>query len=390
MKLFVFRCIFGLFVAVPVLAIFEIGLRLLFPGAFLAPQPGFMVEGPEYPSHLLPGFRGSERNFLVYDPGAPLTEWTITINLAGWREPAYPKARPANTKRLMVLGDSVTFGMGVDDTCTLPAFLKRDVDLDLHASWQVFNRSVPGWHSWHQARHLRLQGPEMRPDIVTVHVVMNDFGPRTDAYYEGNAAGNLVPGRKGILDRVRIFNLVRQFFAEPSRFQPHRGNELLSSPKVEIPEADLGVFGQDKWWYLRYLERDKAHMDARRLSNDIAFARYREMRDVAGRIGAKLLIVLHPTASQMGPRYWGRNLFKTTKPERRPLTALVARFRAEGFEVLDLTPALEAMDEPVFLDEAHHSALGNAVAAHAVTRKLLDLGWLELGARPFAGLGSRC
>jgi hypothetical protein len=390
MKLFLFRCVLGLLLAIPALAIVEFALRVFFPGAFLAPQPGFMVKGPEYPSHLLPAFRGSESNHLIYDPGAPLTDWTITISSRGWREPAYPEARPTNTKRLLVLGDSVTFGMGVDDSCTLPTFLKRDLDLDSRATWQVFNRSVPGWLSWHQARHLRLHGPEMRPDIVTIHVVMNDFVPRTDAYWEGLVAGNLVPGREGILDGVRTLNLVRQLFAEPHRFVPRRGNELLNSAKVEVPAADLGVFGRDKWWYLRYLDGDEAHMESRRLSDDIAFARYREMRDVAARIGARLLIVLHPTASQMGPRYWGRNLFKQTGPERRPLEALVARFRAEGLEIVELTTAFEAMDEPVFLDEAHHTALGNAVAAHAVTRKLLDLGWLELPAQPFAGLGSRC
>lgn len=390
MKIFVFRCILALFLVIPALMLGELGMRIFLPGVYLSPQPGFMVDGPEYPSHLLPGFRGSERNYLVYDPGAPLTEWTITISWAGWREPEYPQTRPPRTKRLMVLGDSVTFGMGVDDYCTLPAYLKRDLDMDTQSNWQVFNRSIPGWHSWHQARHLRRYGETLRPDIVTVHVVMNDFVPLGDDYYEANVAGNPVPGRKGFLDRLRTLNLVRQFFAAPGSFRPLRGNELLSSAKVEIGAEESGVFGQDKWWYLRYPEDDAQHMATRRKSDDIAFARYREMRELTARIGAKLLIVLHPTASQMGPRYWGRNLYDRTEPERRALSVLAKRFRDEGFELLELTQILEASEEPVFIDEAHHTALGNSIAARAVLNQILNLGWVTLGAKPFAGLGSRC
>ncbi len=99
------------------------------------------------------------------------------VNSAGLRGPEIRRDGP---RRILVLGDSFAFGVGVDDDHTLAAQLGAL----LGPAWEVLNGGVSGYSTdqellWFE----RLES--LRSEIVVLVVCDNDFGANTeDAAYE--------------------------------------------------------------------------------------------------------------------------------------------------------------------------------------------------------------
>jgi lysophospholipase L1-like esterase len=129
----------------------------------------FMQPDPELFWSPRPGFRGEFQ-------GRP-----VTINARGLRgaEPATP--RPA--RRILCLGDSITFGYGVGDDETYPAALGRALAA---RGVEVVNGGVTGYTSHQSWKLLQRVGPALRPDVVTVCIGWNDRTRRagSDRDYE--------------------------------------------------------------------------------------------------------------------------------------------------------------------------------------------------------------
>lgn len=111
-------------------------------------------------------------NYSGWFAGVPVH--TNSIGLRDDRE--YPLAKPAKTFRVLVLGDSVTFGHGSVAEHTYPRLLegllrewRPDVD------WQVWNAAVPGYNTSQELAQLLELGPIARPDLVVVGFYENDI-----------------------------------------------------------------------------------------------------------------------------------------------------------------------------------------------------------------------
>ena len=128
-------------------------------------KPGFYLLDP------VRGLRLGE-NYDGWFAGVP-----VHINSLGLRDPReYDLAKKPNTFRILVLGDSVTFGHGSLYDTTYPRLLedrlkawRRDVD------WQVWNAAVPGYNTSQELAHLLQVGPVFQPDLVIVGFYENDL-----------------------------------------------------------------------------------------------------------------------------------------------------------------------------------------------------------------------
>jgi hypothetical protein len=99
------------------------------------------------------------------------------INGAGLRG---PEIRGDAPRRILVLGDSFAFGVGVDDDHTLAAQL----GLLLGSRWEVLNGGVSGYSTDQELLWFERLAP-LRPEIVVLVVCDNDFGANTeDSAYE--------------------------------------------------------------------------------------------------------------------------------------------------------------------------------------------------------------
>ena len=100
----------------------------------------------------------------------------LTINEDGFRSRGHPVAKPAGVVRVVGIGDSFMFGLGVGDDETyldrLEGLLNRDPE---SAEWQVINTAVPGYNTVMEVATLRHRGLGYAPDYVLIEIVGNDI-----------------------------------------------------------------------------------------------------------------------------------------------------------------------------------------------------------------------
>ena len=121
----------------------------------------------------------------AHPPGYTLRyPWgAITTNAEGWRGPALDEAKPAETLRVLGLGDSVLFSWGVDDADTVARQLEARLGEALpaggaHRAVQVINTGNGSFSSLDELLTLRSRGLAYDPDVVFVIVIGNDFYDR--------------------------------------------------------------------------------------------------------------------------------------------------------------------------------------------------------------------
>jgi lysophospholipase L1-like esterase len=114
-------------------------------------------------------FRHHPRLFWELRPNLdlPLSRWGDRTNSLGFRGPREPRERKDRT-RVLCLGDSCTYGLG------LPWDLAWPARLDLEKDLEVLNAGVPGYTS-HQGRALFAdRGRDLRPDVLVLQFGTND------------------------------------------------------------------------------------------------------------------------------------------------------------------------------------------------------------------------
>jgi lysophospholipase L1-like esterase len=132
----------------------------------------------------------------------------VRTNAAGFRGPALPGDKPPYVYRIVVLGDSFTWGYGVRERQAFPARLERRLNARLVARGserrvEVVNLGLPGAGPLDYLYHLRHTGLGLAPDLVVVGLFANDvndlyqierFGTRSPLYtLAALRAGGLAP-----------------------------------------------------------------------------------------------------------------------------------------------------------------------------------------------------
>jgi hypothetical protein len=128
-------------------------------------SPGFFQSDAMRLQRLAPNYTG-------WFAGVP-----VHINSLGFRDDReYPLEKRPSTFRILVLGDSVTFGHGSVAEHTYPFLLEQKLkawrpDVD----WQVWNLAVPGYNTSQELAHLLEVGPSYKPDLVIIGFFDNDL-----------------------------------------------------------------------------------------------------------------------------------------------------------------------------------------------------------------------
>jgi hypothetical protein len=83
--------------------------------------------------------------------------------------------KPQGIYRILMLGDSVTFGFGVDQTQSFPAVLERLLNEKNQAKYQIINAGVPGYSIQDEGALLPALLARYQPDLVLWTVTSNDY-----------------------------------------------------------------------------------------------------------------------------------------------------------------------------------------------------------------------
>ena len=95
----------------------------------------------------------------------------VHTNALGMRSPERPLAKPPGVKRVVLMGDSVTFGIGVNDGETVAVRLQEAAT---RSDVEVWNAGVPGYGMADFAGQLPLHVLPLQPDLVLLQLSRND------------------------------------------------------------------------------------------------------------------------------------------------------------------------------------------------------------------------
>jgi len=152
-------------------------------------RPGFFLGDPTRRQRL-------SANYTGWFAGVPVH--INSLELRDDRE--YDLKKGPKTFRILVLGDSVTFGHGAISENTYPAILERRLrDWRADVDWQVWNAAVPGYNTSQELAQLLEVGPAVKPDLVIVGFYPNDLVDN----YTVAAPSRLAVARNGVTSFLR-------------------------------------------------------------------------------------------------------------------------------------------------------------------------------------------
>jgi len=219
-----------------VLLLLELTARLIVTvvpnAAWEAHRHGFTTRGfPALEQILVP----DDKRFWSLEPGLvdhslygrmepfPPMRFSVTTDSRGFRLTPNSAAAP---RTVLFLGDSCTFGLGVDDDETVPA----QVQNGLHGV-QVINAGVPGYTAYQGNVLLKELAPELDPDVAVITFGFNDdlqWDNRSDLEH----AETIVAQRSGLLARIRFIDLLRTIL-------PGRGSEEPENPRPRLTDEEF-------------------------------------------------------------------------------------------------------------------------------------------------------
>jgi lysophospholipase L1-like esterase len=261
----------------------------------------------------------------------------VVTNSEGLRDRERVRSKPPGTRRIAVLGDSFTFGYGVEGDAVWPAVLERLMSPGV----EVLNFGVGGYSTQDEAALLEHKALAFDPDLVLVGYTLNDPDVRPDS---------------GSIAQPSLHAL----FAEPEWWQHSHVLRLVSKLRHERELQNLGDGNQVKY------------LHACPETWDTVVQGFQRIAACTAERGVPVGVVLFPI---IPGGQWSTYRF----------TAIHAQVVAEagrcGFPVLDLLPVWAAYPPAelrVSLQDSHPNALGQRITAEAVAA------WLA--AQPALGL----
>ena len=135
-------------------------------------------------------------------PGGAAPDGGCSIAASGFRT-AFDVRKAPDVRRVVCVGDSNTFGLGVAYERTWPARVGRALQAERPAErWEVLNLGVPGYTSWQIRRLLETQVEPMSPDVVVVQAGgFNEWVPAVGAI-------DREQGRRPFWTKLRVVELL--------------------------------------------------------------------------------------------------------------------------------------------------------------------------------------
>jgi lysophospholipase L1-like esterase len=278
---------------------------------------------------------GKQGDVWRFEPGA---HWStrvgghpVSINALGFRDREFGPKRPG-VFRILVLGDSVTFGHGQPAEVAFPRVLEERLGAAGYRV-EVLNAGIPGWSTYQQRRFYEDEGSRLEPDLVLVGFVLNDVTEIQRGLIELQLGTGmrLVRWINWLAERSAAVAALKRAFA--SAFAPQErevGSVLELALRPDAPEV--------------------------RHAMQSTFAELERLQELCSQHGAKLGLVLFPFRFQLEKS-------GLEAPQRQ----LRAFAEAHGIPVLDTLPVLrEQGPDAVLMDADHLTPLGHRLAAEAI------------------------
>lgn len=283
-------------------------------------------------------------------PGS--SDFTYSNNSLGFRGSREYAPKKAGVRRILCLGDSFTYGIGVNDDQTFAVHLERHLR-ETQSAAEVINAGCPGKGTDYELKLFQSIGAKLRPDVTILSFFSNDFQDNERGeYYEVRADGGLQAkpldpgGLKTWLFRLPGYNWLISW--------SHAAN-LMKQIAVNYL-AGAGQSGAAAGLVVSYRNEGEGLVtDANRKLTEIHLA---HLREAVRRSGSDLAVFYIPAAGEV-------ESFRRSGEISRDERAIKEILATQGGSLLSLTPLLAAAPEPIealYYAEGHWTPRSHALA----------------------------
>ncbi|MDM8553410.1 hypothetical protein QUF75_01615 [Desulfococcaceae bacterium HSG7] len=171
---------------------------------------------------------------------------TVTTNSLGLRSPEiFPEKK--NEFRILSLGESTTFGIGVSDSETYSAKLQEILNKKNITSNKVtvINAGISAYSSFQSLKYLELKGIKLKPDLILFYNELNDYLPTNVRDINLNEVGILKTDKQLYDSRLvkfnRALNQKSAFYRFISyNFAKYKINKM-NQKDIENPILNIGM-----------------------------------------------------------------------------------------------------------------------------------------------------
>jgi hypothetical protein len=302
------------------------------------------IYDPRLGSILVPNLRGRVSVPQVYT-------YTFSHDALGMRNTAFTDRSRAE-KRVLLLGDSFAYGLGVDDSQTFAYLIERNLTQG-GTPVAVINAGHPGKGTAYALRLFELKGAALKPDVTVLCFFQNDFWDNSvSGLYRVGEDGTLAvaarSGRPRPRSRLLVRSVANWFFAWS-----------------HVANATRSYLAR---WIYRFPPYDQGFVNE---TNKRLTAVYlRELVERVRGAGGELVAFYIPSADEMMRRQATGRISKDEAAAGDILSQL-------GLPLYSLTPTLRASGLPLeemYFDEerrggpnGHFTVVANRIAADYMT-----------------------
>jgi len=267
----------------------------------------------------------------------------VRINSQGLRATEIAPRPAPGTLRVLALGDSQTFGNGLDLAETWPQQLEQLLRAERGDRWEVVNAGIPGTDTWQHEILLRRLLAALHPHAVVLALYVNDVVPRT------NPRGGAQPTNRWT---KRVVYLLK------------RSSVITWAYYVILPwyERKFGGDNSVEEAVLSGTSDPRAERGWRQVEHSLT-----EMKELCDARGVGLLLTILPRRDQVSGNHQGRAYNERVKK--------IAQ--SHGIAVIDVLPSLAAeyrvQGDKLFIPwDGHNAATANHVISARIAEVLKD------------------
>jgi hypothetical protein len=335
------------------MAVRPVAGSVLLAAASVAALPLALVAAEWAARLVAPGYLAASQGLHVYSDvygwagrrgaAATIAGRRVSLNDRGYRGRSLALPRPRGVTRVVVLGDSIAFGLHVSDDETFSSLLdRRDNGIE------VANLAVQGYGPGQELLVLELEGLRLEPDVVVLAFCLaNDFADAMLAHslYDGRTPKPrfVLVGERLVVDETTLLRSPARRALQHIRDRSHLYNRLVASQPREGTAPGLH-------WRERYADALRDADQALRLN----LALVRRMNQLCQTRGTRFVVVLFPDRfSYRRPPKLAARFVAALESDGIPLVELSSRFRSQGLRLGDV-----ALD-----GTGHLSARGHALVS---------------------------
>lgn len=303
----------------------------------------------------------------------------IIINSNGLRDKEITKIPESKKQRILMLGDSFTFGMGVKQSETMPAYLQKFFG---NKYTEVINAGVIGQSIDDAYMYLREEGYKLEPQVVIFNTfVGNDITElrRHQEIFDESGEIVKISDTELTVDNNNQLRPIEE--KKPESYFLYWLNEKIQIIKLKFGYKKLDSPSPSLTWPV-FLEKNHSASDPNILEYWDRYAEYlRNFQELSSRLGVKFVLNIIPMDVQVSKNYWkkypGMPFDEQAYEAKIPQTKLNNLSESLNINSIDLLAVLKAEEKEknismYFDSDPHFSKEGNRFAAAYLWRYLID------------------